>query len=232
MQLLPMDVTPVLVLLPGGEEKSVHETPVIHLIPAPAISQTTLLLKRIFDVIFSLVAMIAGFPVFLILYLVTKFSSKGPAFFKQERLGRHGKPFMMYKFRSMHVDAEKYGPQLSSENDPRITKWGKIIRSTRMDELPQFWNVLKGDMSIVGPRPERRHFAKKIIEREPNYLRLSHLRPGLTSVGQVVFGYAENVDEMCARVQCDLLYLDGMNFQSDVHIILQTVKVMVQKKGK
>ena len=227
-----MDVTPVLFLLPDGEEENVQETPVIQLIPEPAVSPTTLLLKRSFDIVFSLIAMIAGAPILLILYLVTKFSSKGPAFFEQERLGRYGKPFIMYKFRSMYVDAEKHGPQLSSENDPRITKWGKIIRSTRMDELPQFWNVLKGDMSIVGPRPERRHFAKKIIEREPNYHKLSHLRPGLTSIGQVVFGYAENVEEMCTRVQYDLLYLDGMNFQSDMHIILQTVKVMVQKKGK
>jgi lipopolysaccharide/colanic/teichoic acid biosynthesis glycosyltransferase len=227
-----MDVAPVLFLLPGGEEQNVQETPVIQLIHESAVSRATLLLKRGFDIVFSLISMIAGAPLLLLLYLVTKFSSKGPAFFKQERLGRYGKPFTMYKFRSMHVDAEKDGPQLSSENDPRITKWGKIIRSTRMDELPQFWNVLKGDMSIVGPRPERRHFAKKIIEREPRYRNLRHLRPGLTSIGQVVFGYAENVEEMCTRLQYDLLYLEDMTFRSDMHIIFETVKVMVQKKGK
>lgn len=227
-----MDVTPVLFLLPDHEKENVQEAQVIQLVHEPYISPTTLLLKRSFDIVFSLIAMIAGAPLLLLLYLVTKFSSKGPAFFKQERLGRYGKPFTIYKFRSMCVDAEKHGPQLSSENDPRITKWGKIIRSTRMDELPQFWNVLKGDMSIVGPRPERRHFVKKIIEREPSYRKLRHLRPGLTSIGQVVFGYAENVEEMCTRLQYDLLYLEDMSFQSDIHIIFETLKVMVQKKGK
>lgn len=227
-----MDVSPVLFLLPESEEENLNETPVVQLTHEPLISPTTLFLKRSFDIAFSLIAMIAGAPLLFMLYAITKFSSKGPAFFKQERLGRYGKPFMMYKFRSMYVDAEKHGPQLSRRNDPRITKWGTIIRSTRMDELPQFWNVLKGDMSIVGPRPERRHFAKKIVEREPDYRNLRHLRPGLTSIGQVVFGYAENVDEMCERLQYDLLYLEDMNFRSDLHIIFQTVKVMAQKKGK
>jgi lipopolysaccharide/colanic/teichoic acid biosynthesis glycosyltransferase len=132
----------------------------------------------------------------------------------------------------MYVDAEKHGPQLSSENDPRITPWGKIIRSTRLDEFPQFWNVLKGDMSLVGPRPERRYFAKKIMERDPSYRKLSQLKPGLTSLGQVAFGYAESVDEMCARLKYDLLYLKNMSFNTDMRIIFQTVKVMVQKKGK
>ena len=166
------------------------------------------------------------------LFLITKFSSAGPAFYKQERLGRFGKPFIMYKFRSMYVDAEKHGPQLSSERDPRITKWGRIMRMTRMDELPQFWNVLKGDMSIVGPRPERKHFVKKILQRDPNYKHLSRIKPGLTSLGQVIFGYAENVDEMCARMQYDLEYLGNMSLQTDMRIILSTVKVVLDKKGK
>ncbi len=227
-----MDVTTVLFLLPDGNEENVQEIPVIKLVPGPAVSPQTLLLKRCFDIFFSLVAMIAGFPLFLVLYLVTRFTSTGPAFFSQERLGKFGKPFIMYKFRSMYVDAEKAGPQLSSENDPRITPWGRIMRITRLDELPQFWNVLKGDMSLVGPRPERRHFAKKIMERDPNYRKLSQLKPGLTSIGQVVFGYAENVDEMCTRLQYDLAYLNDMSFNSDLRIILQTVRVMVQKKGK
>jgi lipopolysaccharide/colanic/teichoic acid biosynthesis glycosyltransferase len=227
-----MDVTPVLFLLPDDGEKNVCEAAVVRLNPEPVVSEKILFLKRCFDIIFSLMVMISGLPVFLILYLITKFSSTGPAFFKQERLGKMGKPFMIYKFRSMHVDAEKYGPRLSSENDPRITKWGRIIRSTRLDELPQFWNVLRGDMALVGPRPERHYFAKKIIERDPNYNKLSQLKPGLTSIGQVEFGYAENVDQMCIRLQYDLSYLDDMSFNSDLRIILQTVRVMVQKKGK
>ncbi|HZY39322.1 MAG TPA: sugar transferase [Mucilaginibacter sp.] len=232
MQPQPMDVTPVLVLLPPVEENIVYETPVINLTFSPTVSPKDLFLKRSFDIVFSLAVMLFGAPVFLLLYLVTKFSSKGPAFFKQERLGKLGKPFTMYKFRSMYVDAEKFGPRLSSANDPRITKWGRIIRSTRLDELPQFWNVLKGEMTIVGPRPERRHFAKKIIARNPDYKKLSYLKPGLTSIGQVAFGYAESVDEMCTRVRYDLLYLNNVSFEADMRIIFQTVKVMLQKKGK
>jgi putative colanic acid biosynthesis UDP-glucose lipid carrier transferase len=232
MQSVPMDVTPVLFLLPDDERSNLSEAPVISMVTEPSISQKALFFKRCFDIIFSLSVMIFGAPIFILLYLVTKFTSKGPVFFKQERLGKFGKPFMMYKFRSMCLNAEKHGPQLSSENDPRITKWGRIIRITRLDELPQFWNVLKGDMSLVGPRPERRHFAKKIIARDPNYRKLAQLKPGLTSIGQVEFGYAENVDEMCTRLQYDLAYINDMSFNADLRIILQTVRVMVQKKGK
>jgi len=232
MRLLPIDINPALFLLPDGDEENVRDIPVIKLIPSLAVSPRALIFKRCFDVIFSLAVMIAGAPLFFMLYLVTRFTSEGPAFYRQERLGKFGKPFMMYKFRSMYVDAERSGPKLSSENDPRITKWGRVMRITRLDELPQFWNVLKGDMSLVGPRPERGHFAKKIMERDPNYRKLSQLKPGLTSIGQVVFGYAENVDEMCIRLQHDLTYLNDMSFNSDLRIILQTVRVMVQKKGK
>jgi putative colanic acid biosynthesis UDP-glucose lipid carrier transferase len=176
--------------------------------------------------------MIFGAPVFVILFVVTKCSSKGPAFFKQERIGLNERPFKMFKFRSMYIDAEKYGPQLSSENDPRITKWGRMIRKTRLDELPQFWNVLKGDMSVVGPRPERQHFIEQIVEKTPNYKKLLRVKPGLTSIGQVHYGYAENVDQMRDRMRYDLIYLQNINLNSDLNIILKTVKVMVQGKGK
>ena len=132
----------------------------------------------------------------------------------------------------MYVNAEQMGPQLSKDNDPRITKWGVIMRKTRLDELPQFWNVLKGEMSVVGPRPERQHFITKIVEKTPNYKKLFVLKPGLTSIGQVHYGYAESVDQMCSRVRYDMLYLQNINFNSDMDIILRTVKVMVQRKGK
>ena len=132
----------------------------------------------------------------------------------------------------MYVDAEKFGPQLSKDNDPRITKWGVVIRKTRLDELPQFWNVLKGEMSVVGPRPERQFFIDKIIEKNPNYKKLLSLRPGITSIGQVQYGYAENIDEMCSRVRYDLIYLDNVNLNADINIIYKTVKVMIQRKGK
>jgi putative colanic acid biosynthesis UDP-glucose lipid carrier transferase len=176
--------------------------------------------------------MTVGAPLFLLLYILTKFTSKGPAFFKQERIGKNEKPFYIYKFRSMYVDAEKSGPQLSKDNDPRITKWGRMIRKTRLDELPQFWNVLKGEMSIVGYRPERKHYIEEIAKKTPEYKKLFHYKPGITSMGQVHYGYAENVDQMCERLRYDLLYARNVNLNSDVNIIFKTVKVMVQGKGK
>jgi len=204
----------------------------LHLVDYPSISRKSRVLKRSFDVFFSSVVMLGGLPVFFLLYSITRLSSKGPAFYKQERIGKNGKPFYIYKFRSMYINAEQNGPQLSSKDDPRITPWGRVIRRTRLDELPQFWNVFKGDMAVVGYRPERRHFIEKIVEKTPNYKRLIGLKPGITSMGQVEFGYAENVDEMCARLRYDLIYLQRMNLNTDLRIILQTVKVMAQGRGK
>jgi len=206
--------------------------PVLHLNSQPEIGLKIILLKRSFDVLFSSVVMITGAPVFILLYLTTKLTSKGPAFFRQERIGKNEKPFYIYKFRSMRVNAELAGPQLSKDNDPRITKWGMIMRKTRLDELPQFWNVLRGDMSVVGPRPERQFFIEQIVEKTPSYRKLLRVKPGLTSIGQVHYGYAENVDQMCDRVRYDLLYLQNISLNSDLNIILKTVKVMVQGKGK
>src|ERR1700744_2048488 len=144
----------------------------VYLSPFTDVLKKTLIAKRVFDILFAIIVMLAAFPIFILLYLITKFSSSGPAFYKQERKGRNGKSFYIYKFRSMYVDAEKSGPKLSSADDPRITNWGRLIRRTRLDELPQFWNVLWGDMSVVGPRPERQYFIEKIIERNPDYRRL------------------------------------------------------------
>lgn len=190
------------------------------------------LAKRIFDIFFSLIVMIFGLPIFALLYLITKFSSPGPAFYKQERMGKNARKFYIYKFRSMHIDAERLGPQLSSVVDSRITKWGRVIRKTRLDELPQFWNVLKGDMAIVGPRPERHYYAEQIIQRNPEYFRLQRIKPGITSMGQVQFGYAESVDEMCERIQIDLSYLHSVSFKTDVNVIVKTVGIMIACKGK
>lgn len=194
--------------------------------------QETVFLKRVFDIVFSTLVLLAGLPVYLMLALVTKLTSRGPVFYKQERIGRDQLPFNIYKFRSMRVDAEQAGPQLASDDDPRITRWGKFMRKTHLDELPQFWNVLKGDMAIVGPRPERRHFIDEIKERKPEYMQLFRLKPGITSIGQVSYGYAENVSEMCERVDYDLDYLDTMSLKTDVGLIVDTVMTMVQGKGK
>ncbi|GGC48076.1 capsular polysaccharide biosynthesis protein [Parapedobacter defluvii] len=194
--------------------------------------QETIFLKRVFDIVFSALVIVAGLPVYALLALITKITSPGPVFYRQERIGKDQKPFYIYKFRSMRVDAEQAGPQLASDDDPRITKWGKFMRKTHLDELPQFWNVLKGDMAIVGPRPERRHFIDEIKERKPEYMQLFRLKPGITSIGQVYYGYAENVNQMCERVNYDLDYLSTMSLKTDLDIILQTVKVMAQGKGK
>jgi len=194
--------------------------------------QQTVIMKRIFDMLFSSLVLIVGFPVFLVLALVTKISSPGPVFYKQQRIGKEGRPFYIYKFRSMHVNAEKYGPQLASDNDPRVTRWGRFMRRSHLDELPQFWNVLKGEMAVVGPRPEREFFVNEIVRKAPEYRKLFRIKPGITSIGQVTYGYAETVDQMCDRMAFDLSYLARMSLRTDLSIIFQTVRVMAQGKGK
>ncbi|SFB49276.1 sugar transferase [Algoriphagus aquimarinus] len=193
---------------------------------------TTRFVKRSFDILFSSFAILSGLPVFLTLMLITKLTSKGPIFYKQERIGRNGQPFYILKYRSMIVDSEVNGPQLTKDNDPRVTKWGNFMRKTHLDEIPQFFNVLMGDMSVVGPRPERAHFIQQIVARQPQYVQLLALRPGITSIGQVDYGYAETVEEMCQRVILDLKYLTQVNLLTDLNIIAQTVLTMIYKKGK
>ncbi|WP_462267211.1 sugar transferase [Mucilaginibacter sp.] len=206
--------------------------PVLQVRAGQAMDRRIRLAKRGFDVAFSTTLMLVGSPVFFTIYLTTRLTSKGPVFYRQERVGLNGKPFKIIKFRSMYTDAEKMGPQLSKDNDPRITKWGRVMRKTRLDELPQFWNVLKGDMSIVGPRPEREHFIQQISEKTPHYKDLLKIKPGITSIGQVQYGYAENVEQMCDRMHYDLQYLENITLNSDLNIIFKTVKVMIQGKGK
>ena len=189
-------------------------------------------LKRFLDVLISALVLIIGFPFYLFIGVMVKFSSKGSVFYKQERIGINGKPFNIFKFRSMYVDAEKSGPALSSKNDNRITPWGLVMRKTRIDELPQFWNVFIGDMSIVGPRPERQYFIDKILEKAPYYRHLHKVRPGITSYGMVKFGYAENVDEMIERLQYDVLYIENMSLAMDFRVLLYTILIILQRKGK
>ncbi|UZD22006.1 sugar transferase [Algoriphagus halophytocola] len=196
------------------------------------IEVTTRFAKRTFDILFSSLAILTGLPVFLTLMAITKLTSKGPVFYKQERIGRNGQPFYILKFRSMIVDSEVNGPQLTTDNDPRITKWGNFMRKTHLDELPQFFNVLMGDMSVVGPRPERAHFIQQIVAKQPSYMQLLTIRPGITSIGQVDYGYAETVEEMCQRMMLDLKYLSQVNLLTDLKVIGQTVMTMINKKGK
>ena len=189
-------------------------------------------LKRIFDIIISLVAMIILSPVYLVTAIIVKATSPGPIFYAQERIGYLGRPFKMHKFRSMYVDAEQAGPALSKDNDPRITPFGRFMRKVRLDEIPQFYNVLRGTMSLVGPRPERQFYIDQIVKRAPEYLLLQRIKPGITSWGQVRYGYASNVDEMVERLRYDLLYLDNMSLTTDLKILLYTVIIIIQGRGK
>lgn len=189
-------------------------------------------IKRFIDVLFSGIATILLLPLFIILAVVVKLSSTGPIFFLQDRIGLNGKNFRIIKYRTMYVDSEKSGPQLSSSEDPRITKVGRFLRKTRLDEFPQFVNVLKGEMSLVGPRPERQFYIDKIVQIEPQFLHLTKVRPGITSWGQVKYGYAENVDQMLQRMKFDLLYMKNRTLALDFKIMLYTVIIIFKAKGK
>ncbi len=206
--------------------------PVLNVSSAPAEDAKAVLVKRSFDVAFSLLVLFIGSPILALIALVTKLTSKGPIFYSQERVGKDGKPFTMFKFRSMHTDAEEVGPSLASKGDPRITPWGKFMRKTRLDELPQFYNVLVGDMSIVGPRPERQFYIDQIVAKAPRYKYLQVVKPGITSIGQIKFGYAENIDEMVKRLRYDIIYLRNVSLVLDLKIILLTVMVMLRAEGK
>ncbi len=189
-------------------------------------------IKRFTDISFSLFALLILIPFYVFLAIAVKTSSKGPVFFRQERIGLNGRKFKIIKFRTMFTDAEAKGPQLSSSFDPRITKSGRFMRKARLDEFPQFYNVLKGDMSLVGPRPERQFYIDQIVAREPQFLQLTTVRPGITSWGQVKYGYAENVEQMLQRMKFDLLYLKNMSLALDLKIMLYTVLIILKAKGK
>jgi exopolysaccharide biosynthesis polyprenyl glycosylphosphotransferase len=188
--------------------------------------------KRLIDITASMLVLTILSPLYLFVALKVRASSKGPIFYSQERSGLYGKSFLIYKFRSMYVDSEKEGPKLSQDNDDRCTPWGRIMRKYRLDEIPQFWNVLKGDMSLVGPRPERKFYLDQIAEKAPHVRHLLKVRPGITSWGQVKYGYASNVDEMIQRLKYDILYIDNISLALDIKILFYTVLVILQGRGK
>lgn len=180
-------------------------------------------IKRIFDFFIAFLCLILFSPLILVCYLAVRWEDGGPAIFKQERIGRFGRPFYIYKFRSMTVDAEKDGPALfQHEKDTRLTKVGNFLRKHHLDELPQLWNVLKGDMAFVGPRPERKFYIDQIIEKDPRYTYLYQIRPGVTSYATLYNGYTDTLEKMLRRLELDLYYLENRSWLFDIKILVNT----------
>jgi exopolysaccharide biosynthesis polyprenyl glycosylphosphotransferase len=219
-------------ILSGSVKTSnVYDAVLIHIHP-DLMPDWQRVCKRTLDILISAASLLVLSPFLLFTALMVKLSSKGPIIYKQQRIGLFGRPFNIYKFRSMYVEAELDGPALSSKMDPRITSWGRFMRKWRIDELPQFLNILKGDMSLVGPRPERKHYIDIISEAHAHYKYLHKVKPGLTSWGMVQFGYAENVNEMIERMKYDLLYIENCSLALDLKIIMYTFMVIFQGRGK
>lgn len=230
---LPIKIAPddLSYVTSGIHMQDIFSEPFVDL-ASPTITEGAKNLKRVIDVIVSFLALIILSPVYAAVAIAVKVDSRGPVFYRQVRIGLHQQPFRIIKFRSMRTDAEAAGPALTVDNDQRVTKVGRFLRKYRLDEIPQFWNVLIGDMSLVGPRPERQVFIDKIVARAPYYTMIHQVRPGITSWGMVKFGYASTVDQMIDRLKYDLIYLSNMSTAVDLKIMIYTIQTVVTGRGQ
>lgn len=219
-------------MLTGAARIGQLDRPSLIRITEQAMTDSELCIKRAFDITASAIGMIVLSPLLAVIALGVRCSSKGPVIYSQERIGQYGLPFKIYKFRTMIDHAENGTPQITQDNDPRITKIGHWLRKYRLDELPQLWNILRGDMSVVGPRPERPYFIEQIMKDAPYYCLLYKVRPGLTSWGPIRVGYTDTLEKMIERLNCDIVYVENMSLLLDLKILFFTTGVIIHGKGQ